>query len=153
MEKKSKYKSAVEWRKADPEAYYAAIRLKCLEEVCEIFGWEVPVTLERKPAGYWTKEKCIESAKECNSVPEWKRKYGRACNKALVNGWLDECCAHMILSKSKGYWTKEKCIETISNYYILNDWRKENYVAYEAARKFGWLNECKKHLKKEKPSE
>ena len=51
----------------------------------------------RKTVGQrlWTKEKCIELAKTCNSRAEFKRASGSAYLRARVNGWLDECCYHM----------------------------------------------------------
>ncbi len=51
----------------------------------------------KKFAGYWyIKENCLEDAKKYNSLNEWTKLNQSAVNAARANGWLDECCAHML---------------------------------------------------------
>lgn len=46
--------------------------------------------MERKPAGYWTRERVFEIAKECKTKSElWGRERG-AYMAAFENGWLKE---------------------------------------------------------------
>ena len=39
---------------------------------------------------YWTKERCLEIAKECKSRGEFKKKNDSAYQSALRNKWIDE---------------------------------------------------------------
>lgn len=50
-----------------------------------------------KPKGYWTKEKCKEVAKLCNSRSEFSKKFSTAYKISTNNNWLDEICSHMII--------------------------------------------------------
>lgn len=97
------------------------------------------------PNGYWTKEKCIDSALKYKTSKEWKSNHGAAYNTARKNNWLDECCGHMNVFKS--HLSKEDCINSASKYKISLDWRNGDRSAYEAARRYGWLNECTEHMK------
>ena len=49
----------------------------------------------RKPANFWNKERCRESALKCGSKTEFKLKYVSAYNNAWEFNWLDEICSHM----------------------------------------------------------
>ena len=43
----------------------------------------------------WTKEKCIEIAKECKNRKQFQVKNGSAYSEARIYGFLDEICQHM----------------------------------------------------------
>jgi hypothetical protein len=49
----------------------------------------------RKPNGYWTKEKCQEEALKYNSRFEFQRNSNGSYHYALRKKWLDEICQHM----------------------------------------------------------
>ena len=55
--------------------------------------------MKRKPRNYWTKERCIEDAKQYETNSEWQKKSGSAYITAWVNKWLDECSKHMKTNK------------------------------------------------------
>jgi hypothetical protein len=63
-------------------------------------GWldecRAHMKLFQLPDGYWTKEKCLKTALECQTNKEWRKKYSTAYQIARRNGWLDECRAHMM---------------------------------------------------------
>ena len=44
----------------------------------------------------WTKKKCIKDAKNYAGRFEWQTKSRCVYVSALKNGWLDDCCKHMI---------------------------------------------------------
>lgn len=45
-----------------------------------------------------------------------------------------------------GYWTFEKCKEDARKYNYRSDWCKKCPSAYNAAQKYGWMEECCKHM-------
>lgn len=49
-----------------------------------------------KPFGYWTKEKCIEDAKNFNTRIEWKKLSPSSYSSACKKKWLNDCTSHMI---------------------------------------------------------
>jgi predicted GIY-YIG superfamily endonuclease len=51
--------------------------------------------MERKPNGYWTKERCVEEALKYKKRSEFHKKSQGAYFSARKNGWLDEICLHM----------------------------------------------------------
>jgi predicted GIY-YIG superfamily endonuclease len=78
-----------EWHAQSAVAFAKASKNGWLDICCKHMK-----TLQ-KPRGYWTLEQCIIDAKKFRTRSEWERKSGSAYNKALKNGWLLECCAHM----------------------------------------------------------
>ena len=68
-----------DFREIYNSAYQSCIRNKWIGEIC--------INLHRdfKIAGYWTKEKCIESALNCDSKNEFKNKYPTAYSKSVEN--------------------------------------------------------------------
>lgn len=86
------YKTKSAWQQAKRSGYSIAAKN----------GWIEKCTSHMEPDGrktvgqrLWTKEKCIELAKTCNSRAEFKKASGSAYLRARVRGWLDECCDHM----------------------------------------------------------
>lgn len=57
--------------------------------------------IKRKKRNYWTKEKCIEEAKNYNLRSEFKANSGGAYNSCIKNEWLDEACSHMSVVGNK----------------------------------------------------
>ena len=43
-----------------------------------------------KPAGYWTKEKCIKEARKNKTFSQFRKNCASAYAIAWRNGWLDE---------------------------------------------------------------
>ena len=97
----SKYSTKKEFRKENYDCYRA----------CQKNGWVIELTqhlLQKKPLGYWTKEKCRLAALECASKTSFQAKYSKAYAMCLENGWLDDFCEHM---KIKGTGSP-RCIYT-----------------------------------------
>jgi hypothetical protein len=147
---KSKYESLPEWKKADPKAYEFARKNNFLDDICENFGW----IRIKKQSGYWTKEKCIESARRFNTRSEWYDGCKSSSTAARRNGWIDECCAHMESKiKPNGYWTIELCKIEALKYEGRWDWQKGHTSSYSQAKIKGWLDECCAHMEsKSKPN-
>jgi hypothetical protein len=136
-----KYVEIREWRKAERNAYDAAHSngwlAKCTGHFLQI----------KKPNGYWTKERCVSDAKAYSYKKQWSRNNGAAYKRAKENGWLDECCAHMMeMKKEKGHWTFEKCFVSASEFLHRSEWFRREKKAYVAAHRNGWLEKCCAHM-------
>ena len=108
---------------------------------------ELKVINGRKPNGYWTLETCMEDAALYTRRLDWAVNSSGACQFARNNGWMDECCAHMITDRMpKNYWTLELCKADALNYPRLTDWHQQSRKAYDAARLNGWFEECTTHM-------
>lgn len=103
----------------------------------------------RKPSGYWTLRTCKADAKRFKTRTEWHSRSGSAFSVASKNGWLKNCCAHMIvLEKPKGFWTKEACRADAIKYKSRSEWENNSGSAYGKALKMGWLNHCCAHMER-----
>lgn len=135
------YKTRNNWRKGNDTAYDTARKNKWLDECCghmEVFS---------KPGGYWTKELCIVEALKYKTRTEWHKIESGSYGRAHKNGWVDECCGHMVyVNKPVGYWSKELCLKDALKYNTRTEWHKTKDTSYDAARKYGWLDECTKHM-------
>jgi hypothetical protein len=110
----------------------------------------------RKPAGYWTLERCMASAKPHPNPKAWKKAEISAYQAAVRNGWLPECYPYMKTKdvKPAGYWTLERCKASAKPHPNSKAWKKAEQGAYDAAQRNGWLPECCVNMEKRntKPS-
>ena len=106
------------------------------------------------PNGYWTLERCKESAAQYTTRSAWEKTAFSAANTARKHGWVDECCAHMeALVKPPNYWTLERCKESAAMYSARSEWAKNEGSASNAARANGWMDECCAHMtRRQKPT-
>lgn len=102
---------------------------------------------QKKPAGYWTKERCHEEALKYKSRYEFEKNSGSACKAARKNKWMNEICSHMLYKiKPNNYWTKEKCYEEYLKYG--KKLIEINRTVYEKCRTNNWLIEFKNNDEK-----
>jgi len=139
-----KYETISTFCKKCAGGYKAMLRYGLLEECCKHFKER------KKPNGYWTPEKCIESAKKYKTISEWINNDATAYQNARKNGSFENCIKHMtkLEFKSKLKWTIEKCKEDALNYSSIKDWMKLGRKSYRVAQKNGWLGECITHMQK-----
>jgi hypothetical protein len=99
------------------------------------------------PDKYWTKERVIASAKEYETLGEWKKTAGGARAAATKNGWYEEATAHMtkIHGSRSWKWTKEAVLADAKKYKSKSEWRKSSR-AYQMAHRQGWLDEACQHM-------
>lgn len=95
--------------------------------------------LNRKPNGYWTLERCKESAKKCSSSVDWKIKDYEAYQASMYYNWYKECTAHM----TPMYAMQIICAEIAQRYNSLNEWKSKDLYSYQLALKYNWLNICR----------
>lgn len=105
-------------------------------------------TRKKHPNGYWTKERCLQSAKGYGTKNDWATSAGSAYQRARANKWLVQCCGHMgSPQKPSGYWTRERCREDAERFRARKEWFKGSPSAYLAASRNGWLDWCCGHMK------
>ena len=92
LEDAKQFKTKSEWQQAKRSGYSIAAKNGWLEQCTAHMELDGRKTVGQR---LWTKEKCIELAKTCNSKAEFKKASGSAYLRARVKGWLDECCTHM----------------------------------------------------------
>lgn len=95
-----------------------------------------------------TKEACRVEALKYTSRSEFQLKSPIAFNTATKNLWLNEVCAHMLLSLSRhpnGYWTKSRCRTEASKYITRSDFKRHCPGAYDSSVKNKWLNDICAH--------
>lgn len=135
-----KFKSRTEWMRGASATYFRAKQKGWLDQL-------MPSMSSR-----WTEAACIESAKKYKTITEWMEHSRGAYAAAKRNNWFKKCTKHMKRASSPYKWNKEACIESASNVSNVQEWKKVENGAYLAARREGWLTECKKHMKKKSKS-
>lgn len=136
------YNSIAEWHKNNPSSYDKARKNEWLDECIGHMTGKF-----KKPAGYWTKERCIEEANKHKTFREWTLSSKGSVNAATKNGWYDECTAHMLKTKTTGYWNvKENCIEEALKYKNKLEWFKNSSGSVMGAKRNGWYAECTAHM-------
>ena len=79
----------------------------------------------------WTKDKCLEVAKQCSSYTEFNEKYGGAIAYVLRHGFLDEI--QEILPPKNPHrtkWSEESALEECRKYETINEFQKKSPGAY-----------------------
>jgi predicted GIY-YIG superfamily endonuclease len=103
---------------------------------------------ERKPNGYWTFDKCKEEASKYTTRTIFQKNSTIAYRSSVKNGWLNECCSHMIVKKKpNGYYTKERCKEEALKYKNKKTFSEKSKGAYNASYKKKWIDEICSHMK------
>lgn len=138
LEESKKYKSRTEFFEKSNGAYQKALKEGWINEMT----W---LTTQRKyPKGHWTiKENVINEAKKYKSKKEFEEKNKSAFLAAYRYGFINEM-DWLIIQKQRpfGYWNnKENVIEESKKYNTISDFRKKSSVAYNSAKKNGFLNE------------
>lgn len=82
-EEAMKFQSLKEFR-TNSHAYNAALKRGWINEICS------HMTRSSKPAGFWTKERCLKEAKKNGSMAQFRRNCASAYAIAWRNGWIDE---------------------------------------------------------------
>lgn len=79
-----KYKTKKEFRVNSISAYNTSIKNGWIGEACS------HMISKLRQKGYWTKEKCMEVAKNYKTRTSFRRDYSGAYKACRDNGWLDD---------------------------------------------------------------
>lgn len=97
--------------------------------------------------GVWTKEAVIKDALKFKTLKEWSSNGNAASQIAYKNGWIKEATSHMIQTqKPKGYWTKDRVMNSARTFQSSSDWLKAEKSAWATAQRMGWLEEATVHM-------
>ena len=141
-EEADKYRTRTEFRRQSPKAYNAAKRHGYLDELC------VHMIEERKPNGYWTKERCLEEALKFETRQEFNNT--PAYQASIRNGWFDDVMQHFpVIRRTIESWTKEECTEEALRYTKRSDFSAGSHGAYTASKYKGWLDDICVHMDNE----
>jgi predicted GIY-YIG superfamily endonuclease len=136
-----KYATLFDFMTGSPMAYRVSCQMKWLHEVAG------HLSRPSNPPNYWSKDRCAAAAKECETSPEFRRRFGIARQIAQRNGWMGEICAHMRITKRpNGYWNKSRCEEAARDFSTRGKFAVGCPAAYDAAWKRGWLGEICGHM-------
>jgi hypothetical protein len=90
-----KYDCRSHFKKESPSAYQSAKNMGWLDVICQ------HMVYKKMPNGYWTKEKCLEFSKKCDTITEFKDKFGGAYAKSNRKGWIKEFFPNTAYKSSK----------------------------------------------------
>lgn len=137
-----KYKTRNEWRKSSSK-YQIALKRDLMDECCA----HMVKGERRKPK--WTPEMIKKEALKFTRRSEWKNKSKTSFTWARQFGIRDECCSHMPKIHKNRKWTFEKIYEHALKYTSRKQWNINHKPTYEAARIYGYLDECCVHMKRQ----
>ena len=136
-----KYERRKKWQKAPKSGYDAAQQKGWLEECCaHMIDGNLALIK-------WTLEACKADALEYETKVEWIKTPKSGYSAAAKNGWIEECCAHMV----NGYvgpkkWPLEACKADALKYNTKIEWLKAPKSGYQAAVRNDWIEECCDHM-------
>ena len=88
----------------------------------------------------WTYDDCYQAAKQCTTLKEFKKRFGRQAKHAYKNGFLKDF-DWLEQRFPPGYWTRERCFEEAKKYKTQEEFRRKNQYVFNHSKKMGWLND------------
>lgn len=139
-----KYNKRIEFQKGNPAAHNAAFKNGWLDEICTHMSYN-----EFEPTK-WTKQICVELAKQYKTRGKFKSNNSSAYKIALKHGWLDEIFKDLPfhgyknervmianeehkINGNRKFWTEKRIMEEAKNYHSLTEFSKRASGAYDAA--------------------
>lgn len=89
----------------------------------------------------YTYNKCLEIAKTCTSIKEFKEKNVSAYCRAWKMGWLKDYTWFIELQKPTGYWDYDTCYKCASECKNRTDFKTKYPSAYRKAIDKGWIDD------------
>lgn len=145
FEEAKKYASKKEFRENCDSGYQAAYK----------HGWLKDYTWFKKPEPHnkiWTEEKCMEVAKKCKTIKEFREKYVSAHDASKKNGWFDKYTWLERAIKPNRYWNYDTCMEAAKKCKTKVEFFKKFSQGYQVSLANNWINEYKWLEQKHKPS-
>lgn len=146
----AEFDTIAQWQSKNPESYRFA------RDTSEAFFTRCKKVIaknsNRSVNRRWTKDAVLAEARKYNTVTEWHAKGAGSYRKAKSmkeDGWWSEATAHMSTPerpKRPYKWTKERCLKTAQQYSRKIDWLNDSPSSYQAADRYGWLEECTAHM-------
>lgn len=133
MSEAKNYKTRIEFQKANGSAYASARKNGWLDD----YTWFAPSSSAKK----WTRESCRNEASKYDSMVKFRNNSPNAYNVAVKNGWVLDYNWLERGKRSNGYWTRERCYDEAKKYSLKADFEKGSNIAYQTARRNGWLDD------------
>lgn len=99
---------------------------------------------KRGPKGptKWTFSRVAESSRDFTSFSVWRKSCPGAYSAACRNGWIShpEVVGHLIKADPIK-WTRQRIIESASQYKNRHQWNRGEVGAYNACQKRGWMDD------------
>lgn len=134
IQEAKKYHSRGEFQNRCSTAYRTAVRNNWIDN----YTW---LGKPQKPKNYWTEERCIEAADECESRQEFIEKFQSAYAIAKRKGYLKNYSWGGNSRKSNGYWNNyTRCYEAAQECTSRTEFMKKYPTAYHYSLKNGWLD-------------
>lgn len=147
IETGKKFESSGHFAMKEPVAYSVALKSNLLDE---IFGGQrrkIRKSGDCKPRGFWTKERCRQTASHFLTGAEFKKQEYSCYSAARRYGFYKEITSHFLLaSKPKGYWTLSRCHEQALRFETRGAFVKGCKPAYEASVNKGFLEHVCSHM-------
>ena len=144
LEDSQKYDSISDWVSANGSAYNAAIRHGIFDQCT------AHMSRKRFPNGYWSEERLLRLAEDCETIRDLKRKSLSAYKAAHRTGLLKTKLAHLerahVWDGRSDAWTRERTLESALPYETISDWKRALPGAYRRACESGWLEEATAHM-------
>lgn len=116
-------------------AYDSARRNGWLDGICG------HMEIKQKTSGYWTKERCLNVAKNYKYKKGLKENYSRAYSLICENGWLDEACSHMEKDiRVVKIWSKDNCRIEALKYETRKKFQIGSASCYQMCFRKKWLD-------------
>lgn len=150
------FSTRTEWQQKDRRAFSYAKSRGILAEVTSHMA-----TPRVGRNAIWTKEKCVESAKQYLNNGAWKKGDYNAYQAAKRNPeWFLEATEHMDKAyrmkkpfpiRPEGmspyaFWSLDLCKECSKRFKTADDWREKHPESYAIAIKKGFRESCTKHM-------
>jgi len=136
-----KYNTKTDFRLNDNYPYIKAYKNGWLDNICVHM-----LKSDKKPKGYWTKERCIELSHTCKNRKDFIKKYKSSYDVCCKNNWLNDIIGES-RKQLRNHWTKERCHEKSLKYEYKKDFRKYCSIAFSRASSNGWLDDICLHMK------
>lgn len=129
-----KYKNRTRWFKGHQSSY----------QIARVNGWldycskHMEKDVDRKPKGYWTKDKLIEESLKYNTKTEWSNASSGSFSRAYTLGIEAELTAHMDRNYPKI--KKEECFTYARRCKSKHEFRVKHQRFYSKAMSYGWYD-------------
>jgi len=82
------------------------------------------------------------------SLSEWREINPHLFMRAYRKGWLDDLCDNFgwVRFKQRKKWTFENVFNDALKFPTKTKWVENGYHSYVAAQRYGWIDECSKHM-------
>jgi len=109
----------------------------------EVFGVFKQI---KHPPNYWTKERCIEVAKKCKYLSQFKLNYSTAYSKSIKKGWLEEICNNHLVRGHIKKFNKDECHKIAKLYKTRTEFSNNSNHVYKISIKNKWLDDICDHM-------